>query len=145
MFLKAAINHNGIPFELKSIVPNTKTREAFAEYYEMKKNPSNYKLYDSFQNLINEVFQKRFKACKKRGLNLKLLSYVVDILALQKPLDAKYRDHIEPNRLLVYRADEEQLELFLFRTETHSDLFWIAWKLFVFTRLFSQILKINVK
>lgn len=57
MFLKTAINHNGIPFELKRMVPNTKTRESLAEYYEMKKNPSNYKRYDSFQNLMDEVFE----------------------------------------------------------------------------------------
>ena len=81
-------------------------------------------------------FKKDLKFAKKRGLNLELLSVVVDTLASQQPLDAKYRDHnltgnyrgfrechIEPDWLLVYRADEEQLELFLFRTGTHSDLF----------------------
>lgn len=81
-------------------------------------------------------FKKDLKLAKKRGLNLKLLSSVVDTLASQQPLDTKYRDHnltgnyrgfrechIEPNWLLVYRADEDQLELFLFRTGTHSDLF----------------------
>ncbi|MFR2046633.1 MAG: type II toxin-antitoxin system YafQ family toxin [Lachnospiraceae bacterium] len=42
-------------------------------------------------------------------------------------LTENYRDfrecHIEPNWLLVYRTDDDQLELFLFRTGTHSDLF----------------------
>ena len=31
--------------------------------------------------------------------------------------------HIEPDWLLVYRADGDALELYLFRTGTHSDLF----------------------
>lgn len=30
---------------------------------------------------------------------------------------------VEPDWLLVYRADEEQLELFLFSTGIHADLF----------------------
>lgn len=81
-------------------------------------------------------FKKDLKLARKRGLNLALLSVVVDTLAAQQPLDAKYRDHsltgdyrgfrechIEPDWLLVYRTEEEQLELFLFRTGTHSDLF----------------------
>lgn len=81
-------------------------------------------------------FKKDLKLARKRGLDLELLSVVVDTLAAQQPLDTKYRDHsltgnyrgfrechIEPDWLLVYRTEEEQLELFLFRTGTHSDLF----------------------
>lgn len=81
-------------------------------------------------------FKKDLKLAKKRGLNLELLSVVVNTLATQQPLDMKYRDHnlsgnyrgfrechIEPDWLLVYRVDDDELELFLFRTGTHSDLF----------------------
>ena len=62
-------------------------------------------------------FKRDLKLAKKRGMNLALLSAVVDTLASQQPLDAKYRDHnltgnyrgfrechIEPDWLLVYRA-----------------------------------------
>jgi len=55
---------------------------------------------------------------------------------LKEKLDNKYRDHalrgeyqgfrechIEPDWLLIYRIENEALELFLFRTGTHSDLF----------------------
>lgn len=86
--------------------------------------------------VASNQFKKDLKLAHKRGLNLELLSIVVDTLAAQQPLDAKYRDHnltgnyrgfrechIEPDWLLVYRTDEDQLELFLFRTGTHSDLF----------------------
>ena len=60
----------------------------------------------------------------------------VDRLAAQEPLDAKCRDHelsgdysgfrechIEPDWLLIYRVDDRELVLLLFRTGTHSDLF----------------------
>lgn len=81
-------------------------------------------------------FKKDLKLAKKRGLKIENLRTVVNILAAQEKLDDKYRDHgltgeyrgfrechIEPDWLLVYRVNEEALELFLFRTGTHSDLF----------------------
>lgn len=81
-------------------------------------------------------FKKDLKLAKKRGMNLEHLSLVVDTLARKQTLDDRYRDHslagnyrgfrechIEPDWLLVYRTEESELELFLFRTGTHSDLF----------------------
>lgn len=54
MFLKSAVSHDGIPFEVKR-VPNAKTRAALAEYKEMKNNPGSYKRYASFDDMIDEV------------------------------------------------------------------------------------------
>lgn len=81
-------------------------------------------------------FKKDLKLAMKRGLKLDKLQTVINILASQQQLDEKYRDHnligeyrdfrechIEPYWLLVYRINEDELELFLFRTGTHSDLF----------------------
>ncbi|MBR1391192.1 MAG: type II toxin-antitoxin system YafQ family toxin [Lachnospiraceae bacterium] len=81
-------------------------------------------------------FKKDLKLARKRGLNIELLKVVVNTLASQKKLDKKYRDHnltgeykgfrechIEPDWLLVYRVDDDALELFLFRSGSHSDLF----------------------
>ncbi|MBO5278487.1 MAG: type II toxin-antitoxin system YafQ family toxin [Lachnospiraceae bacterium] len=81
-------------------------------------------------------FKKDLKLAKKRGLKIEHLRDVVNTLALQQKLDDSYRDHcltgqyrdfhechIEPDWLLVYRIDGDALELFLFRTGTHSDLF----------------------
>lgn len=81
-------------------------------------------------------FKKDLKLAKKRGFKLERLTTVVNTLAAGQPLDEKYRDHnltgnyrgfrechIEPNWLLVYRVDDDELELFLFRTGTHADLF----------------------
>ena len=81
-------------------------------------------------------FLKDLRLAKKRGLDLSLLEEVVNKLANQEVLDEKYHDHalsgdfadfrechIKPDWLLVYTVDDEELELFLFRTGTHSDLF----------------------
>lgn len=55
MFLRSAISHNGIPFEVKRSVPNAETKAALDEYEEMKKNPDKYKRYGSFDELLDEV------------------------------------------------------------------------------------------
>ena len=54
LFLKSAVSHDGIPFEIKR-VPNAETRAALAEYEAMKKNPKKYKRYDTFEDVVNEV------------------------------------------------------------------------------------------
>ena len=54
MFLKSAVSHDGIPFEVRR-VPNAETRAALAEYEEMKNNPDDYKRYASFDDMVDEV------------------------------------------------------------------------------------------
>lgn len=49
MFLRSAINHDGIPFEIKRPVPNAETRAALCEYEEMKKIPA---IFAAFANAI---------------------------------------------------------------------------------------------
>ena len=74
------------------------------------------------------------KKCVKRGLDMNLLKAIVKTLAIPEPLDIKNKDHnltgnyagfkechIMPDWLLIYRYNEEYLELV--RTGTHSDLF----------------------
>ena len=86
--------------------------------------------------IASNRFRKDVKLARKRGLKLDALEKIVDMLAEQLPLAAKYRDHaltgeyanfrechIEPDWLLVYRQDFDSLKLFLFRTGSHSDLF----------------------
>ena len=41
----------------------------------------------------SNLFKKDYKLMKKRGLNLKLLQEVVDMLANNKALPDKYKDH----------------------------------------------------
>lgn len=57
MFLKSAVSHDGIPFEVKRTTPNAETRAALAEYDEMKKHPERYKRYESFDALMGEVLE----------------------------------------------------------------------------------------
>lgn len=56
MFLRSAVIHDGIPFEIKRQSPNAETKAALDEYEEMKKNPGNYKRYETFDEVLNEVF-----------------------------------------------------------------------------------------
>ncbi len=55
MFLKTAVSHEGIPFDIKRQIPNAETRVALAEYEEMKRNPEKYKRYHSFNEVIEDV------------------------------------------------------------------------------------------
>ena len=55
MFLKSAVSHDGIPFEVRRFTPNAETRAALAEYEEMKKKTGAYKRYGSFDDLMTEV------------------------------------------------------------------------------------------
>ena len=68
--------------------------------------------------------------------DLDKMKKVITALANGETLEAKYRDHlltgdyggyrechIQPDWLLVYQIEGEQLILFLARTGTHSDLF----------------------
>ena len=41
----------------------------------------------------SNLFKKDYKLIKKRGLNIKLLQEVVDMLANNKTLPDKYKDH----------------------------------------------------
>ncbi len=81
-------------------------------------------------------FKKDLKLAKKRGCKIEHLRTVVDTLAHEQKLDEKYHDHgltgncngfrechVEPDWILIYRINEDALELYLFRTGTHSDLF----------------------
>ncbi len=57
MFLKSAVNCDGIPFEVKRF-PNAETRAALTEYDQMISHPEQYKRYASFDELMAEVFDE---------------------------------------------------------------------------------------
>ena len=86
--------------------------------------------------ILSSRFKKDLKLAKKRGYNLDLLDEVVTTLSTNQSLDERYHDHplsgdyagfrechIQPDWLLVYRIDHEEVFLLLSRTGTHSDLF----------------------
>lgn len=86
--------------------------------------------------ITSKKFRRDLQLAMSRGFDMNLLDEVVTKLANCEKLEAQYRDHalignyvsfrechIKPNWVLIYRIDEKDLELFLFRTGTHSDLF----------------------
>ena len=81
-------------------------------------------------------FKKDIKLAKKQGKDTDKIFEVVEKLANDEVLDAKYKDHcltgdykdcrechIEPDWLLIYKKYESELILMLVRTGSHSDLF----------------------
>ena len=84
----------------------------------------------------SHTFKKELKQAQKRGLDISKLVSVVNALAEGKTLEVKYKDHaltgnykgyrechIQPDWLLIYQYDNNELYLYLARTGTHSDLF----------------------
>ncbi|MCL2149677.1 MAG: type II toxin-antitoxin system YafQ family toxin [Dehalococcoidia bacterium] len=72
----------------------------------------------------------------KRGKDVSRLTVTLDMLASQIKMPQKYNDHalkgemigfrechIEPNWLLIYRVDKEELILLATGTGSHADLF----------------------
>lgn len=81
-------------------------------------------------------FKKDLKLAARRGYKIDLLSDVIKKLANGEELEPKYKDHqlsgsfgfyrechIQPDWLLIYEIDGNELILYLTRTGTHSDLF----------------------
>ena len=57
IFLKQAIRVQGIPFEIVRENPNGVTAAALEEYAQMQQHPEQYRKYDSFQELMDEVLE----------------------------------------------------------------------------------------
>jgi mRNA interferase YafQ len=79
-------------------------------------------------------FKRDVKLAEKRGKDLDKLRAAVDLLLTGQPLPRELGDHplkgdwkprrdihIEPDWLLIYRVDDDQVRFE--RTGTHSDLF----------------------
>ncbi len=79
-------------------------------------------------------FKKDYKLMSKRGKKTEKLDFVIRKMFNNEKLDPKYKDHIligpfkgrrechiEPDWLLIYRIEGD--ELMLERTGSHSDLF----------------------
>ena len=80
--------------------------------------------------------KKDLKLMKKRGKDLKKLEIILDTLMKGEELPDKNKDHqlkgemkdfrechIEPDWLLIYRIEEEELVLCATATGSHADLF----------------------
>ncbi len=83
-------------------------------------------------------FKKQYKKVLKQGKDISKMEYVIELLACDKELDSKYKDHslndnkyykgcrecyIEPDWLLIYKIINNELILYLVETGSYSDLF----------------------
>ncbi len=86
--------------------------------------------------IFTPQFKKKLKLCEKRGLDLKKMQVVLELLRQGKTLPEKYHQHklsgkflncwechIQPDWLLVWQQNNQELVLLLIDTGTHSDLF----------------------
>ncbi len=88
--------------------------------------------------ITSSRFNKQLKKIIKQGKSIEKLSIVVKKLANGERLEAKYNDHalsnnkyyrdcrechIEPDWLLIYKYNNNELYLYLVETGSHSDLF----------------------
>jgi mRNA interferase YafQ len=84
--------------------------------------------------VASTAFRRDVKRAEKRGRDLTKLRRLIALLCEGKPLPARHRDHplrgdwhgfrdahIEPDWLLLYRVEGEELQLA--RSGTHADLF----------------------
>ena len=87
------------------------------------------------QIVFSSKFKKDYKRIRKQGCSPEKMSAVLEKLAKGEKLPASMRDHelagtykghrechIEPDRLLIYRIDNNELILTAVRTGSHSDL-----------------------
>lgn len=82
-------------------------------------------------------FKKDLKRVKKnKNFDIEILSSIIEILRVGKKLNEKYRNHklhgefkecyechLKPNIFLMYRIDQKDGIVYLFRIGSHSELF----------------------
>lgn len=80
-------------------------------------------------------FERDYQRVRKRGLDLQLLKFVLEMLLTEQELPHKYRNHrlrgkyegfwechLQPDWLLIYTINRKTLILTAARTGTHADL-----------------------
>ncbi len=87
---------------------------------------------------LTSKFKKNYKQIKKQHKDINKLLEVITKLANGEELDAKYRNHrlkddriykncmechLEPDWLLIYQINNDELILLLFATGSHSEMF----------------------
>ena len=81
-------------------------------------------------------FKKDLKRCQKRGLNMRLIYEAILLLEQTGTLPNTYRPHkligdkigiwechIQPDWLMTWEQNNDQLTLLFLQTGTHSDIF----------------------
>ena len=89
-----------------------------------------------FHLAYTRKFLKDYRIANKRQFDLELIDEVIKILEQEGSLPSSFRPHklfgkfadcwechIRPDWLLIWMKDDENMEITLIRTGTHSDLF----------------------
>lgn len=89
-----------------------------------------------YQVKYSKRFDKNLKLCMKRGLNMRLIFEAIQMLRTTGSLPDKYKPHklsgdmdgiwechIQPNWLMTWEQNDQQLTLLFLRTGTHADIF----------------------
>ena len=100
----------------------------------MPRNCSRTSASDVLSPVRSRQFKRDVRRAERQGKNLTKLRTLLTLLIRQEPLSPSYRDHplremgkgyreahIEPDWLLIYYIEGEELRLV--RTGSHSDLF----------------------
>ena len=86
--------------------------------------------------IFSSKFKKDIKLCQKRNYDFTSFKKVIELLEKKGSLTLNYKPHIlsgnfsnhwechiKSDWILIWTLDEENKEIYLVRTETHSDLF----------------------
>ena len=89
-----------------------------------------------YEVIYTGQFKKSLKLCVRRGFDVNVFKTVLDILQEKGELPNDYRPHklsgkykgcwechMQPDWLLIWEQEDQQLRLILVDTGTHSDLF----------------------
>jgi len=89
-----------------------------------------------FNLIYSSKFKKDIKLCQKRNYDFTEFKNVIELLEDTGKLPTKYKPHIlsgdfskhwechiKPDCLLIWTQDDENKEIYIVRTGTHSDLF----------------------
>ncbi len=91
-----------------------------------------------YEVVYSKKFKKNLKKILKQGKDIEKLKVVIDKLANKEELEASFRNHnlinnkyfkncgechIEPDWLLIYQYNNNELLLLLVNTGSHSELF----------------------
>ena len=89
-----------------------------------------------YQICYTNRFKKDLKLCQKRGLNIDLIRTAIEILEhtgslpptylahrLKGNRNKQWECHIQPNWLMIWQQDDQELTLLFLESGTHSDLY----------------------
>jgi len=89
-----------------------------------------------YQPRLSTKFRRDIRLCKKQRKDMQLFKDIDALLTAGKPLPKKNKDHnlsgnwnghrechIEPDWLLIYRVNEDEMVVEYARTGSHSELF----------------------